>query len=62
MHACNRNVLDSVDVILAKGVPEVISLRDVLDYSYGTPGDLYTAMPIGRMGFDVGFTIEAIHF
>jgi hypothetical protein len=48
------DVLDSGGAILAKGVPEVISLRDVLDYSYGTPVTYYTAMHIGRMGCDVG--------
>jgi hypothetical protein len=37
MHALQSDVLDSVDAILAKGAPEVISLRDVLDYSYSTP-------------------------
>jgi hypothetical protein len=37
MHALQSDVLDSVDAMLAKAAPEVISLRDVLDYSYSTP-------------------------
>ena len=51
-------MLDSVDAILGKGAPEVISLRDVLDLFIWHPGDLYAAMHIGRMGFDVGLPLK----